>query len=104
MMAPADDDGPEAVQRRVRQALVREAELMCDALRRCVKPGSYEAHWLRGLAARMPHEGIGEEDRRFMRRLAWFHRRRLPSHLAPKVNPEDPIVMAMEREGDVAHG
>ncbi len=104
MIPQPDEDGPEQEKRRVRQALVREAELLCDGLRRCVKPGSDEAAWLRALASRMAHEGISEDERHFLRRLAWFHRRRLPAHLAPRLNPADPVVMAAEREGIEVHG
>ena len=30
-----------------------------------------------------------------MRKIAWAYRRKLPAHLRPKVNPDDPIVREM---------
>jgi hypothetical protein len=35
------------------------------------------------------------EEQRDLDRLAWKYRRRLPRHLAPRLNPDDPIVRGM---------
>ena len=51
------------------------------------------------MAARIASRGISEEERFHLFRLAWFYRRKLPAHLAPRMNPEDPIVMSMEAAG-----
>lgn len=41
----------------------------------------------------MPTQGDIEQ----LKILAWKHRRQLPRHSAPKLNPEDPVVREMEK-------
>ena len=101
MIAPHDEDSREQQEARVRRAMAREAEILTDALRRLVRTGSAEARWLRELAGRLVHQGITAEERFHLRRLAWFHRRTLPAHLAPRLNPGDPLVMEIERAQEI---
>ncbi len=41
-----------------------------------------------------------EADIAWLKNLAWKYRRALPRALAPKMNPQDPIVMEMEKQRD----
>ena len=104
MIAATDDDTPEQEAARVRRAVTREAEVLIDALRRVATMRGGGAIWLRAMAARIEHEGITQEERLHLARIAWFYRRQLPRHLAPRLNPADPIVMELDREGAQAHG
>ena len=99
-----DEDTPEQEAARVRQAIRREAVVLIDALRRVATIRGGGAIWLREMAARIEHEGITPEERRHLARIAWFYRRQLPRHLAPRCNPADPIVMELERQGAEVHG
>ena len=54
-------------------------------------------HWV----CRMPIEQRSDRQRQQVTRLAWVYRRNLPNHLAPKVNPDDPIVREMSAKGEI---
>ncbi len=41
-----------------------------------------------------------DSDIAWLKNLSWKYRRQLPRALAPKVNPQDPIVMEMEKQRD----
>lgn len=45
-----------------------------------------------GWVCRMAPEHVSERQRDHIHRLAWVYRSRLPRLLAPKVDPDDPIV------------
>nr|WP_294547660.1 hypothetical protein [uncultured Rhodopila sp.] len=54
-----------------------------------------------GYVCRMQPDMLSERQREHVTRVAWRLRRYLPAHLAPKCNPEDPIVREMDRKGEV---
>ena len=89
MYVPAEADSEQDA--RVRAALVQVDRLMCERLLAAAKPGTYERHFL----GRDPAT-FDPADRMTLRRITWFYRRRLPSHLRPMTNPDDPIVRERE--------
>ena len=72
---------------RQRWAAVRAARLKLDALMATAPPGSFEFTFLR-----RDTESFTDFDFGLLERLAWHYRRRIPRSLAPKLNPDDPIV------------
>jgi len=86
--APDADDDDAA---RVRAAQVNIDRILCDKLLAATKPAGWEAYFLR----RDPVT-FDAADRVALRRIAWFYRLRLPAHLRPMKNPDDPIVREME--------
>lgn len=60
-----------------------------------IPAGHADARVLRGLI-RADLGRLTAEQRELLRMLTWRWRRRLPPGLAPKLNPDDPIVRAME--------
>jgi hypothetical protein len=76
---------------RVRAALVAADRVTCERLRSAAAPRSYEYVFLRRDPAT-----FDAADRLLLLRLAWHYRRRLPSHLRPTTNPDDPIVRESE--------
>lgn len=57
-----------------------------------------DSHLVQALARR-PDGEIDAERRYWIRQLLWRYRRLLPPDMRPKVNPDDPIVRAMEEAG-----
>lgn len=86
--APESDSEQDA---RVRAVLVQSDRILCDRLLAAAKPGTYEAY----LLARDPAT-FDTADRTTLKRIAWFYRRRLPSHMRPGKNPDDALVREME--------
>lgn len=82
--APDADDDQDA---RVRASAVSLDRLLCDRLVAAAKPGGWEAYFLHRDPAT-----FDQVDRMTLRRVAWFYRLRLPAHLRPNANPDDPIV------------
>ncbi len=66
-------------------------------------PGHPDKARLRALA-RIDLGRIDDAQIATMRRLAWRYRRQMPRHLAPRMNPDDPIVLALAaRETESTH-
>jgi hypothetical protein len=81
---------------RVHAALVAGDRVTCERLRSAAAPRSYEFVFLRRDPAT-----FDTADRLMLTRMAWHYRRRLPSHLRPTTNPDDPIVRESEfQDGD----
>jgi hypothetical protein len=76
---------------RVRVATIGSDRILCDRLIAAAKPAGWEAYFLRRDPAT-----FDQVDRMTLRRIAWFYRLRLPAHLRPLKNPDDPIVREME--------
>lgn len=76
---------------RVRAALIAGDRVTCERLRSAAAPRSYEFVFLRRDPAT-----FDAADRLTLMRMAWHYRRRLPSHLRPTKNPDDPIVRESE--------
>jgi hypothetical protein len=87
---PAPETDNEEVAR-VRAALANLDRILCERLLAAAKPGGYEASFLRRDPAT-----FDQADRLTLRRIAYFYRLRLPAHLRPRKNPDDPIVREME--------
>jgi hypothetical protein len=50
---------------------------------------------------KMPVEQLSERQAAQVTRLAWRYRSRVPPHLAPKCNPDDPIVRELAAKGKI---
>ena len=79
------DDPEEAA--RVRATAVQFAKLRLDELRAAAPSGSFEFAFLRRDPTR-----FSDMDFAILERLAWHYRRRISRFLAPKTDPDDPIV------------
>ena len=82
------------------KAARRTLELSIEALRRVNSSGADRTILRDLLAADLDRITRAQLDA--LARLAWKHRRQLPAHLAPELNPDDPIVRAM-RQKELAH-
>lgn len=89
MYAPPEIDSEQDA--RVRAVHVQFDRILCDRLLAAAKPGSYEAYFL----SREPAT-FDAAERTMLKRIAWFYRRRLPAHLRPTKNPDDPIIRERE--------
>ncbi len=47
-----------------------------------------------------PVEHLSDRQRAHVTRLAWRYRRYVPPHLAPKANPDDPVVRELAVKGE----
>ena len=81
-----EPDDPEE-DRRLRGTAEQGAAIRMDALRAAAAAGSFEFVFLRRSPAT-----FDAFDFVLLDKLAWHYRRRLPRYLAPKLNPDDPIV------------
>ncbi len=52
---------------------------------------------------RVAPENLSDRQAEQTHRLAWIYRSRLPAHLAPKINPDDPIVAEQRRKDRIHH-
>ena len=56
----------------------------------------------------MAPEKLSDAQKDQVHRLCWLYRRSIPAHLAPKCNPDDPVVAEARRReragGDRTHG
>jgi hypothetical protein len=97
-MPEADTPAQEAA--RVAQAEAEERRVMIRALREALNnTRSMQAD--RARLRRLLAADLGRwsrDDQRDLDRLAWRHRRRLPHYLAPRLNPDDPIVREMAHD------
>ena len=89
MYAPPETDAEE--QARVRAALVAADRQLADRLLSATKPGTWERAFLLTDPAT-----FDPAARMTLKRIAWFYRTRLPHHLRPMKNPDDPIVRERE--------
>ena len=66
---------------------------------RCVPRPFYgrDAAFLRGVLGQRV-ERLSERQRDHLKRVAWRLRRYLPPAIAPRVNPDDPIVREIDRK------
>ena len=90
----SDQDTPEQDAVRIRYARVTLAGKQIAALRNLrLPPGHRDAQLLRGLI-RTDMSRISPEELHVLDGLCWRWRRHGLAHLAPKLNPDDPIVKA----------
>ena len=86
--APDTDIEQEA---RVRAALATADRQLADRLLAATKPGTWERAFL--LTDPVTFDPAA---RLTLKRMAWFYRTRLPRHLRPMKNPDDPVVVERE--------
>lgn len=83
---------------RVRRAVGAARKAVIAAMARAgiaEAPGTRDARLLRELKRADP-DWLDEDQAQALDRLAWKHRRKLPRHLVPRMNPDDPIVRELE--------
>ena len=90
-MTYAGSDTDVEQERRVHTTLVEFDRLICDRLLAATKPGTWERDFLLKDPAT-----FDQAARTTLKRIAWFYRTRLPSHLRPRKNPDDPIIRESE--------
>ena len=78
---------------RIRRALDGARRIRLDALSHVAVPNSHDA-----VFARRDPAGFDDGDLRHLQRLLWHYRRVLPRWLAPRANPDDPIVIELETQ------
>lgn len=83
----AIDDPP-----RVLRALCDEVAAVCRALICVPRPLWGRDDRFLDWVTRLPPDQMSDAQRDHLLRCAWRLRRYLPPHLAPKVNPDDPVV------------
>ena len=88
---------------RARLAETKALRLVMNALVLIPEPFWGRDRAFIGFVCRMAADQLTERQRQHVQRVAWRLRRYLPPHLAPKCNPDDPIVreMAMKRDAHV---
>ncbi len=77
---------------RVRRALCEEIAALCRALICVPRPLWGRDDRFLEWVTRMAPDQMSEAQRDHLLRCAWRLRRYLPPHLAPRANPDDPIV------------
>ncbi len=89
------DDTDDATQDAARVAKAERQVMVAtlNALRR-VRNTVQDRAILRGLV-QADFDWLTAEQRAALERMAWKYRRQIPPHLAPKLNPDDPIVRDM---------
>ena len=96
-VAASDRDTPEQDAARARLATRRVLELTIGALRMVTMPPSSPDRWRLRTLVHADLDTISAEHIALLAQLAWRYRRQLPKHLAPKLNPDDPIVRSMRK-------
>ena len=95
MSSPYHDppDTPAQQADRIRRALDGSRRIRLTALQSVAMPNSHDA-----IFARRDPAGFDDGDLRHLERLLWHYRRVLPRWLAPRANPDDPIVVELAHQ------
>ena len=89
-----DTDTPRQQAARVAAAEAEARRVLIKALREVIMLRDIDSAARRRLVA-ADLDRWTRDDQRDLDRMAWRYRRQLPRHLAPRLNPDDPLVREM---------